>query len=524
MNDWTAGSLDDGKIYTTGITGTSNGTYGERKTWISRIEYLKQCVRVASQVIYTVDEDAQIGLIGFNAKITDYGTFGKSEQQTLLNKIDNISLAGGTDHQGGLQKAYDKFTNRNYYKEHYAGRKHVVVLVTDGAPNATNVNWTTIGNVVNKLKGLKDDFGHNTELYTMGLSLSNVGTNQNNLFKISSGSGYTYAAEDAAQIINAVTKMVDSISVQAHLIGDVTDVIDPAFYPVNKADGLPLAENDWISLNQETADGEKDLAESPHATSVTGDAVEKYTLTVSYRPAGANISSWHTGSYGSGMAGNRAGNMVSDNTHLINVFAKDLQITKVDLNDRVLTGAKFALYRSARDGETDLLEIDGRQYFKVAELDTSATGIAVKEQIEKLPAGEQYYLVETQAPAGYNGIAPVPVNLLLTDEYTVKPEMTAQTEKPETGIYDWTQIASLVLDAESGIRRTDAENTMDLPHSLAAANADNEIAYYRIINNPGYELPATGGPGTLLFTIFGSILIFTAGLLMIRRQRLILAK
>ena len=107
LNDWDAGSMDDGKIYTTGITGSSNGTYGERKTWISRIEYLKQCVRVAAQVIYAVDEDAQIGLIGFNAETKDYDTFGKSEQQTLLDNINNISLAGGTDHQGGLQKAID---------------------------------------------------------------------------------------------------------------------------------------------------------------------------------------------------------------------------------------------------------------------------------------------------------------------------------------------------------------------------------------------------------------------------------
>lgn len=52
LSSWNWGNMDDGKIYTTGITGTSDGTYGTRKTWISRIEYLKQCARVASQVIY----------------------------------------------------------------------------------------------------------------------------------------------------------------------------------------------------------------------------------------------------------------------------------------------------------------------------------------------------------------------------------------------------------------------------------------------------------------------------------------
>jgi uncharacterized surface anchored protein len=101
------------------------------------------------------------------------------------------------------------------------------------------------------------------------------------------------------------------------------------------------------------------------------------------------------------MSGSRAGNISKDNTHIINVYVKGLQITKVDLDDRMLPGAKFALYRTARDGETDLLEINGGQYFKIADLDTSSTGIATKEQIEQLEEGEQYYLVETQAPEGY---------------------------------------------------------------------------------------------------------------------------
>ena len=44
-----------------------------------------------------------------------------------------------------------------------------------------------------------------------------------------------------------------------------------------------------------------------------------------------------------------------------------------------------------------------------------------------------------------------------------------------------------------------------------------------IINTPegGYELPQTGGPGTRLFTILGSILILGAGVLLWRRRRLI---
>ncbi|MBQ1302760.1 MAG: LPXTG cell wall anchor domain-containing protein, partial [Firmicutes bacterium] len=40
-----------------------------------------------------------------------------------------------------------------------------------------------------------------------------------------------------------------------------------------------------------------------------------------------------------------------------------------------------------------------------------------------------------------------------------------------------------------------------------------------ITNTPGAELPSTGGPGTHLFTIFGSILILGAGILLWRRRK-----
>jgi len=746
LDRWSYSNLDL-KVYETDMLSSPQyeQNYGNRGTYMSRIEYLKQCVRVASQVIYAVDENAQIGLIGFNRNVTDYGTFGKDKQDTLFEKIDNISLDGGTNHLAGLQKAIEKY-NDPKYEQNYANRKHVVVLVTDGAPNAgADVNWTTIGDVATTLKNLEDDFGNKTELYTMGLSLSNVGTNQEGLFGISSGDGYKYSAEDAAQIINAVTKMVDGIFVQANLVADVTDVIDPAFYPVNKSDGCPLAENDWInlsgtkvdagandaagqvkkdattgnwyvewknqsidwpttdshggvtapgwhgtifvkakedflggngistnaagsqleatkykvrgettehpmpegdhtaifetpyvnidelditkndtewtvylgtnvdplkelkalweqvnvkevvtktdtdhrmsidgqltyqyasntsdnrtevngreefpiselgitltgvdwadliegqpkifnydayghtkvgtimvSLTQEVKEGEKDLLESPHDTTRTGNEVEKYTLTVSYRPAGANISDWHTGSYGSGMSGTRAGNILKYNTHIINVYVKGLQITKVDLDDRVLPGAKFALYRTARTDETPTMEIDDKQYVKVADLDTSVNGVAVKDPIDQLNEGEQYYLVETQTPDGYNTIPPIPVTLSLTDSYTPKPGTETQTTKPDSGIYDWVQSALLTLDATSGVKQTDKDGK-DISHSgAAAANTITEIVYYRITNNPGVELPEAGGTGTFVYTLCGLALFAAAGYVGIASRR-----
>ena len=128
--------------------------------------------------------------------------------------------------------------------------------------------------------------------------------------------------------------------------------------------------------------------------------------------------------------------------------------------------------------------------------------------------------METQVPDGYNGIAPVPVSLSISDEYIPRPGTAAQTAKPETGIYDWTQKAALILRAEAGVKQTNADNTVDLTHSGVAANSNQEIIYYRIMNNPGVELPATGGPGTSLIYLFGFLLTAFAGAsLIVKRDR-----
>ena len=44
---------------------------------------------------------------------------------------------------------------------------------------------------------------------------------------------------------------------------------------------------------------------------------------------------------------------------------------------------------------------------------------------------------------------------------------------------------------------------------------------FRVVNTPGVELPHTGGRGTGMFTILGSLLIAGAGLLLFRRRMMI---
>jgi len=753
LSNLNSNNLNDGKIYVTEITGRSSSVsdnFGERNTYVSRIEYLKQCVRVAAQVIYAVDDGAQIGLITFNNEIIDQGTFGKNQQSELLQKLDGISLKGGTNTLAAMQMALDKYDRNNtaYWNEHYKNRKHVVVLVTDGAPNAKvngvqqNYTWDRdIKPVAEALKYKVDDFGNKTELYTMGLSLENVGRNKEGMFSVATGSSYCYDAEDAMQIIDAVANMVDGILCQASIIADVKDVIDPLFYPIDLLSGRPLNVNDWIDLSgnkteveskkagqlkkdaygnwyvewkdqnidwptldesgsikepgwhgtvyvkakedflggnglntnlngsqikakhyrivgetetkpvpsgqrvfdfstpyvnvdelditnnstswtvylgtqvdplkevkalwekisikevvsksdsnhviaeggsytyefkeddsdgrpeingreefllkdivnlnedqwqlllngttvtipyakyghasvgtiqilltQNVREGEEDLSLSPHKAAVTGNSVEKYTLTVKYNMSNPSIGDWHTGSYGTGSSGNKANNLNKNNIHTINVYAKGLQITKVDLNDAVLKGAKFALFRTARADETSDITINNKSFHRVTELDTSTSGVASIDAIERLLPNEEYYLVETQAPAGYLMIEPIKVSLTIEDVYTPKPGSDTQETKPESGIYDWVQNSVLKLVVDSGVKRTDADNT-DLTHTAIQANAVGDKAYYRIINNPGVELPHTGGIGTGVFKYCGLMLMAGSILYILSKRR-----
>ena len=59
------------------------------------------------------------------------------------------------------------------------------------------------------------------------------------------------------------------------------------------------------------------------------------------------------------------------------------------------------------------------------------------------------------------------------------------------------------------------------PAHAAAETQSATNATFTVENTPGAALPSTGGPGTRLFTILGSILIAGAGILLWRRRRTI---
>ena len=100
-------------------------------------------------------------------------------------------------------------------------------------------------------------------------------------------------------------------------------------------------------------------------------------------------------------------------------------------------------------------------------------------------ANGKYYLVETAAPAGY---------ILLSEPV----EITVSA-----GEVTYNQSDNSRSKSKAGIIHDEVEKTYTLT----------------VTNNAGYELPSTGGPGTRLFTIMGSLLIALAGGIFLWRRR-----
>ena len=206
-----------------------------------RIEYLKRALNIVKDVLYKVDPDAKIGLTTF-AKTANQGRFytnSQQDQNALANAITNITLDDNTDQAAGLaagKNLLDSDTSNN--------RKKVMILITDGAPNAPSTSpyapltWDKIQGVAQTIKN------DGIDIYTVGLSLENVQGASEGLYYTSSNSeegkvGYAFDARDGIGLVEAVESIIDSIIVRASMTGSVSDTIDPAFYPVDK-EGNPL--------------------------------------------------------------------------------------------------------------------------------------------------------------------------------------------------------------------------------------------------------------------------------------------
>ena len=191
---------------------------------------------------------------------------------------------------------------------------------------------------------------------------------------------------------------------------------------------------------------------------------------------------------------NSAGIDYEDDSNIPEVHTGGKNILKTDSANAPLAGATFKIAREATQEEIvdtnvtkDTLHVDGKE-LTVVFVDFHATKEMTEEKVFEVTTDENgkavfyglaygdYYIVETQAPAGYN---------LLTQPIAVTiNESSHLTEEDE-----W-------LDADNQY----VDNTLQ-------------------IINTKFVLPETGGVGTALFTIAGLGIIGTAGMLLFLNRK-----
>ena len=168
------------------------------------------------------------------------------------------------------------------------------------------------------------------------------------------------------------------------------------------------------------------------------------------------------------------------------VYSFGIHIKKVDGKNAPLKGVKFDLYKEDQNGTVLGNQIGLGNTTKLAKVASNLTTDDQGEINKDGLANGTYYLVETETLAEYNLLSgPVKVDLNIT--YTAK-----WTEK---NTYD--ENGNLILHEKSSFSET-----------FSGGEATNAGYITKtIVNRKGFNLPVTGGFGTLLFSGIGVLLV-----------------
>ena len=161
-----------------------------------------------------------------------------------------------------------------------------------------------------------------------------------------------------------------------------------------------------------------------------------------------------------------------------NTVPTEINILKVDKNNKALTGAKFLLKRYT---DNSYKELDPTFVEEEKEVGSDEQNKG-KLKFENLTAGH-YKLVETQTPSGY---------VICGDNPRFKVEFDEAAKKLKVNF----------------------TNTSD-----GLVSYDQETNTFTVINEAGVALPQTGGIGTTLFTALGGLMTATSGAVLTLRRK-----
>lgn len=173
-------------------------------------------------------------------------------------------------------------------------------------------------------------------------------------------------------------------------------------------------------------------------------------------------------------------------TSTTKTYSYTFDLVKIDQDGNLLTGAKFELYDSEKNGnkiEVVLVDADSNTY-RIATSDETGVVIDLTRvataTIIGLDSNTTYYLEETVVPDGYNRLA------------------------------SRVSVAMLEENLDASITKNEVEGKI-----ITTITGGVQVR-----NTKGNLLPSTGGIGTVIFITVGSIMVLGFGLLLVAKLRL----
>lgn len=408
--------------------------------------------------------------------VNDLGTNDSTDVQKFANDFTEKALTRklavtATSNKINDSKASHTFTDlaAGYYLVYVTGGKEIqssLVTVEEGKDNTVSLK-TEAPSITKKADKETVSIGQVVE-YTVTGSVPDTTGYDKYVYTIhdelSKGLDFVNDANGAALEASATTVKV-KVAFTAAGVTDKGTAPTTATLDTNNKRKMSLNLSEWVRANQ--ANKGKEFTVTYYAkVNKAADVSTKNNATLEY--------------------GNKPGETTTTTPSEAKTPTYPLNINKIKAGtkDDRLAGAKFSLYNSESDATsgTNAIKVTGSNGNYVVDPTSRNTEFESVKSIEEkgynlhvngLAAGT-YYLVETEAPAGYNKLT-APIKVVITkngDDFTISQDGTDETDK--------------IIDVE---------------------------------NSTGSILPSTGGMGTIAFTVVAALLVLGVAVSFIRDRK-----